>query len=60
MNEIKIKGKKRHILVDTLGILLHAIFHPADIQDCDGGILRSFDAVRPIVAEKDILCRRLL
>jgi len=29
----KIKGKKRHILVDTLGLLLHAVVHPADIQD---------------------------
>jgi hypothetical protein len=35
----KIKGKKRHILVDTLGLLLHAIVHTADIQDRDGGIL---------------------
>ena len=33
------QGKKRHILVDTLGLLLHAIVHPADIQDRDGGIL---------------------
>jgi hypothetical protein len=33
----KIKGKKRHILVDTLGLMLHAIVHPADIQDRDGG-----------------------
>ena len=33
------KGKKRHILVDTLGLLLHAVVHPADIQDRDGGIL---------------------
>src|SRR6185436_6186917 len=29
-----IKSKKRHILVDTVGLLLHAIVHPADIQDC--------------------------
>ena len=28
----KIKGKKRHILVDTVGLLLHALVHPADIQ----------------------------
>jgi putative transposase len=35
----KIKGKKLHILVDTLGLLLHAIVHPADIQDRDGGVL---------------------
>ena len=35
----KIKGKKRHILVDTIGLLLHAVVHPADIQDRDGGVL---------------------
>src|SRR2546430_2466410 len=35
----KTDGNKRHILVDTLGLLLHAIIHPADIQDRDGGIL---------------------
>ena len=35
----KIKGKKRHILVDTVGLLLHAIVHPADIQDRDGGVM---------------------
>jgi putative transposase len=35
----KIKGKKRHVLVDTLGLLLHAVVHPADIQDRDGGAL---------------------
>jgi transposase len=35
----KIKGKKRHILVDTQGLLLHAIVHTADIQDRDGGAL---------------------
>jgi putative transposase len=35
----KIKGKKRDILVDTLGLLLHAIVPPVDIQDRDGGVL---------------------
>src|SRR3954468_23782917 len=35
----KIKGKKRHVLVDTEGLLLHAIVHAADIQDRDGGVL---------------------
>jgi transposase len=35
----KIKGKKRHILVDTVGLLLHAVVHPADVQDRDGGVL---------------------
>ena len=33
----KIKGKKRHVLVDTLGLMLHAIVHSAGIQDRDGG-----------------------
>jgi transposase len=32
-------GKKRHVLVDTIGLLLHAVVHPADIQDRDGGVL---------------------
>jgi putative transposase len=35
----QIKGKKRHILVDTQGLLMHAIVHSADIQDRDGGAL---------------------
>ncbi len=35
----EIKGKKRHILVDTHGLLIHAIVHAADIQDRDGGAL---------------------
>ncbi len=30
-------GKKRHILVDTQGLLMHATVHAADIQDRDGG-----------------------
>ena len=35
----KIKGKKRHILVDTQGLLMHSIVHGADIQDRDGGVM---------------------
>jgi transposase len=34
----QVKGKKRHVLVDTLGLVLQAIVHPAHIQDRDGGI----------------------
>ena len=33
----KIKGRKRHILVDTLGHVLHAYIHPADWTDSEGG-----------------------
>ena len=32
----KVKGRKRHILVDTLGLLLMAVVHSASIQDRDG------------------------
>jgi len=32
----KIKGRKRHILVDTLGLLLSVAVHPANVQDRDG------------------------
>jgi transposase len=35
----KVSGKKRHIVVDMQGLLMHAVVHPADIQDRDGGIL---------------------
>ena len=32
----KIKGRKRHVLTDTNGLLVAAAVHPADIQDRDG------------------------
>ncbi len=32
------KGKHRHLLVDTQGLLLCAIVHAADIQDRDGAV----------------------
>jgi putative transposase len=35
----KINGRKRHILVDTLGLLLELVVHPANIQDYDGARL---------------------
>jgi hypothetical protein len=35
----KVNGKKRHILVDTQGLLMRAIVHAADVQDRDGGAL---------------------
>jgi len=33
----KVSGRKRHIAVDTLGLLLKAIVHRAAVQDRDGG-----------------------
>jgi len=35
----KVKGRKRHILVDTLGLLLLVVVHSAAIQDRDGAKL---------------------
>jgi putative transposase len=35
----KINGRKRHILVDTLGLLLRVVVHPASLQDREGAKL---------------------
>jgi transposase len=45
----KIKGRKRHILVDTEGFLIGLLVHPADIQDRDGApaVLASIRASHP-------------
>jgi putative transposase len=32
----KVKGRKRHIITDTLGLMLFVLVHTADIQDRDG------------------------
>ncbi len=45
----KVVGRKRHILVDTLGNLLSVVVHPADLQDRDGAVLllaRTSDTLR--------------
>jgi putative transposase len=35
----KVNGRKRHIVVDTLGLLLAVVVHPANVQDYDGAVL---------------------
>jgi len=53
----KIKGRKRHILTDTCGYLVHAVIHAADIQDRDGAplvlgaICKSFPWLRHVFAD---------
>jgi len=53
----KIKGRKRHILTDTCGYLVHAVIHAADIQDRDGAPLvlkdvrQSFPFLRHVFAD---------
>lgn len=36
MREKKIDGRKRHVLVDTLGLIWGLVVLPADVQDWDG------------------------
>ena len=31
-------GRKRHLLVDTIGMVLKAVVHPADVSDRDGAV----------------------
>ncbi len=38
MAEIKVKGRKRHIVVDTMGNLLAVTVHAANIHDTKSGI----------------------
>ncbi len=53
----KIKGRKRHILTDTAGLLIAAIVHEAGIQDRDGApallgaIRRAFPWLRHVFAD---------
>ena len=53
----KIKGRKRHLLTDTAGILIAGIVHEANIQDRDGapallGLIRSaFPWLRHVFAD---------
>jgi len=53
----KTKGRKRHIITDTNGFLVHAIVHSADIQDRDGApmvlgdIRYSFPWLRHVFAD---------
>ncbi len=53
----KIKGRKRHIVTDTQGLLVGAIVHTADIQDRDGApdvltsIRQTFPWLRHVFAD---------
>ena len=43
----KIKGRKRHIVTDTLGHLVGLLVHPADIQSLPSGLTRGIATARP-------------
>ncbi|MEO7995757.1 MAG: IS5 family transposase [bacterium] len=54
----RIKGRKRHIVTDTDGLLLAAHVHPANIQDCHGAVpllgalRRRFPTLHHILADR--------
>jgi transposase len=60
----KVLGRKRHILTDTLGLLLAVSVHPASIQDRDGAeallrqARRSFPFMSASSATRAIRCAR--
>ncbi len=53
----RIKGKKRHILVDTQGLLMLAMVHAADIQDRYGGVLLMASLFGLFSVPAEALCR---
>ena len=42
--EKKIKGRKRHIIVDTMGNLLSVFIHAANVHDTKSGIVPAYSA----------------
>jgi putative transposase len=61
----KVTGRKRHILVDTIGLLIACVVHPADIQDEDGArdvLARGkarFPRLKVVWADSRYACKRL-
>jgi putative transposase len=53
----RVNGRKRHIVVDTLGLVMAAAVHPADVQDRDGAklvlkkLLGQFPRLKKILAD---------
>jgi putative transposase len=54
----KLSGRKRHLLVDTTGLLLRVVVHPASLQDRDGaklvlaGLDERFPRIRQLWADQ--------
>jgi transposase len=61
----KVLGRKRHILTDTLGLLLAVRVHPASVQDRDGAeallreARRSFPFIERIIADAGYQGRKM-
>lgn len=62
----RVKGRKRHIVVDTEGLLLAVLVHPANIQDVHGAVpllkdlRRRFPRLRHIFADRVYRGQQLL
>ena len=61
----KVLGRKRHIVTDTLGLLLAVSVHPASVQDRDGAeallreARRSFPFLERIIADAGYQGRKM-
>jgi putative transposase len=62
----KVTGRKRHLLVDTLGLLLAIVVTPASVQDYDGATLvfdrvgHKFPRLKTIYADSIYVCNGLV
>ena len=61
----KVSGRKRHLLVDTLGLLIACVVHPANVQDYDGAeavldkAQERFPCLKKIYADAIYACKQL-
>jgi putative transposase len=61
----KVSGRKRHLVVDTLGLLIAVLVHPANIQDYDGAkeVLQKaksqFPRLQKVWADSSYACNHL-
>src|SRR5262245_17560017 len=61
----KVKGRKRHLIVDTLGLLIALVVQPADVQDYDGApevVARAkarFPRLKRLWADSRYACKHL-
>ncbi|HEY0219366.1 MAG TPA: IS5 family transposase [Afipia sp.] len=62
----RVKGRKRHIVTDTHGLLLAVHVHPANVQDCHGAVAlleqlrRRFPKLRHVFADRIYRGKQLL
>ena len=61
----KVSGRKRHLVVDTMGLLITVLVHPANVQDYDGAreVLKKakkrFPRLKKIWADSIYACKDL-